>query len=183
MARDEDFVRAACEDDISSIKRIETICGLSSWTEDDYRCFLDPTYGILLVSIVGDDTGAFISVRLITKPKSPTYVLTDKTSHGNIASSNLHPSVSAKENESTTELEICNIGVLPKYRRQQHARNLVDSVIAETKRPARMFLEVRESNFEAISFYKKMDFEVTGKRKNYYKSPSESALVMQLALK
>ena len=39
-------------------------------------------------------------------------------------------------------------------------------------------LEVRESNEAAIALYKKFGFEITGKRKRFYKAPVEDALVM-----
>ncbi len=41
----------------------------------------------------------------------------------------------------------------------------------------KVFLEVRESNLKAISFYKKLGFVEGGRRKNYYKNPSEDALI------
>lgn len=40
------------------------------------------------------------------------------------------------------------------------------------------FLEVRESNVTAQALYKKCDFVVSGKRKNYYHSPKEHAILM-----
>ena len=47
-----------------------------------------------------------------------------------------------------------------------------------------VFLEVRESNKVAISFYKKLNFKEVGRREGYYKKDSgrESALLMSLAL-
>ena len=47
-----------------------------------------------------------------------------------------------------------------------------------------IFLEVRESNKVAISFYKKLNFKEIGLREGYYKKDSgrESALLMSLAL-
>ena len=47
-----------------------------------------------------------------------------------------------------------------------------------------IFLEVRESNKVAISFYKKLNFKEVGHREGYYKKDSgrESALLMSLTL-
>ena len=47
-----------------------------------------------------------------------------------------------------------------------------------------IFLEVRESNKVAISFYKKLNFKEIGLREGYYKKDSgrESALLMSLTL-
>ena len=39
-------------------------------------------------------------------------------------------------------------------------------------------LEVRESNCKAISLYDKLNFEKVGLRKNYYKNPTENAVLM-----
>jgi ribosomal-protein-alanine N-acetyltransferase len=45
-----------------------------------------------------------------------------------------------------------------------------------------MFLEVRKSNHEAISFYEKFDFKLVGERKNYYSDPQEDALIYKLMI-
>lgn len=42
-----------------------------------------------------------------------------------------------------------------------------------------LWLEVRENNLEAISFYKNVGFELIGLRKNYYKNPKENALILK----
>ena len=39
-------------------------------------------------------------------------------------------------------------------------------------------LEVRESNYKAISLYEKLGFEKEGLRKNFYENPKENALIM-----
>ena len=38
-------------------------------------------------------------------------------------------------------------------------------------------LEVRESNTPAIKLYESFDFELLGKRKNFYSNPTEAALI------
>ena len=38
-------------------------------------------------------------------------------------------------------------------------------------------LEVRESNTPAIKMYESFDFELLGKRKNFYQNPAEAALI------
>lgn len=42
------------------------------------------------------------------------------------------------------------------------------------------YLEVRESNLGAISFYEKLGFERVGIRKNFYTAPTENAVLMAL---
>ena len=51
---------------------------------------------------------------------------------------------------------------------------------AVKKGARQFFLEVRESNLSAISLYKSFGFIGIGKRKNYYSSPKENAILMSL---
>jgi len=43
-------------------------------------------------------------------------------------------------------------------------------------------LEVRETNAPAIALYQKHDFVPVGRRKNYYTSPTEDAILMTVTL-
>lgn len=45
-----------------------------------------------------------------------------------------------------------------------------------------LFLEVRESNAFAISFYEKTGFIATGMRRSYYSDPVEDAVIMSMKL-
>ena len=78
------------------------------------------------------------------------------------------------------EGEITNVAVSYKYRRHGIAQALVQHTLlqAHSKGSQRIFLEVRSSNEPAISLYTKLGFHVKGKRKNFYQSPLEDALVM-----
>ena len=49
--------------------------------------------------------------------------------------------------------------------------------MARQERAEAIFLEVRESNTAARSFYEKSGFEVTGRRPHYYTDPEEAAIV------
>jgi ribosomal-protein-alanine N-acetyltransferase len=46
----------------------------------------------------------------------------------------------------------------------------------------KVFLEVRESNVPAISFYEKHGFVRSGRRPAYYQSPTEAAVLMMREL-
>lgn len=70
--------------------------------------------------------------------------------------------------------DIISIAVKETYRRAGVGGELLKSVLA-TK--TELFLEVRESNIKAISFYKKYGFEPVGVRKKYY-SDGENAIIM-----
>jgi len=53
---------------------------------------------------------------------------------------------------------------------------------AEARGVEEMFLEVRKSNREAISFYEKFNFKLIGERKDYYTDPVEDALIYKLIM-
>lgn len=72
------------------------------------------------------------------------------------------------------EGEILDIAVLPQYRRKGIGLALIESI----KVPV-LFLEVRESNKSAISFYKKIGFSAISTRSKYYKNPTEDAVIMK----
>ena len=70
-----------------------------------------------------------------------------------------------------TESHLLNISVHPNYRHQGIGEILlkVSEKKAMKKGVTDIFLEVRESNKNAISFYKKNKYRYVGIRKNYYK--------------
>jgi [ribosomal protein S18]-alanine N-acetyltransferase len=78
------------------------------------------------------------------------------------------------------EAEILNLAVLPAYRRSGHASALLAGAIADfqARGALRIFLEVRESNAAAVSFYEKHNFAAVGRRPAYYHEPEEAALRM-----
>jgi len=54
--------------------------------------------------------------------------------------------------------------------------------MARQEKAEAIFLEVRESNSAARSFYEKLAFEMTGRRPNYYTDPEEAAIVYRRTL-
>jgi ribosomal-protein-alanine acetyltransferase len=78
----------------------------------------------------------------------------------------------------TDEFEILSIGTHPDQRRKGLARALIREFCSANH--GDVFLEVRESNVGAISFYEALGFQKTGVRHSYYSSPSEGAIVMKL---
>lgn len=75
---------------------------------------------------------------------------------------------------------VTNVAVFPQYRRQGVAKALIKMAMltADTMETDFISLEVRPSNEPAISLYKSFGFEQNGLRKNYYKNPTEDALIM-----
>ena len=82
------------------------------------------------------------------------------------------------------EAEILNLCVAPDKRRAGLAEALLTEAIAELRRTRvdRLFLEVRESNTPAISFYEKHGFRKNGRRPGYYRNPDEAAVLMMKEL-
>ncbi len=82
------------------------------------------------------------------------------------------------------EAEILNLCVAAEKRRSGLAEALLAEAITELRRTRvdRLFLEVRESNTPAISFYKKHNFRETGRRPGYYREPDEAAVLMMKEL-
>ncbi len=75
---------------------------------------------------------------------------------------------------------ITNVAVLPKYRRSGVATMLLERLfdIAEGYGLEFISLEVRPTNAAAISLYSSLGFEEIGLRKNFYRNPTEDALIM-----
>jgi len=67
-------------------------------------------------------------------------------------------------------------------RRRGIGESLMNACITEGKScgVTDVFLEVRESNAPARAMYRKIGFEETGIRKNYYELPKENAVIMHL---
>ena len=83
------------------------------------------------------------------------------------------------------EGQITNIATHPDFRRMGYGHAVVESLIkyAKNNRLDSISLEVRESNKAAIELYSSLGFKVEGKRKDFYKKPTEAALVMVLRIK
>ncbi len=81
------------------------------------------------------------------------------------------------------ETEIFNVAVLPEFRRNGIAKALVERFVEHARElgTENILLEVRTSNLTAINLYEKMGFVFYGIRKNYYKDPTENAILMHIA--
>ena len=84
----------------------------------------------------------------------------------------------------TTLVELYKIAVLPELRQKGLGSEIMEHLkrIARSSEEKRIILEVRESNAPAIALYDKFGFTVDGVRKNYYKNPTENAILMSLNL-
>ena len=82
------------------------------------------------------------------------------------------------------DADITNIATHPEYRRRGAAAAVLEVLTACAKEAGMLaiHLEVRSSNAPAIALYEGFGFSVDGLRKNYYKNPTENAVLMTFSL-
>lgn len=80
------------------------------------------------------------------------------------------------------EAHIATIATHPDHRRQGIAQKLLTYTLRYLSKEGAVssFLEVRESNTAAQEMYRKFGYEVSGRRKKYYKDTDEDAILMTL---
>lgn len=78
------------------------------------------------------------------------------------------------------EAEILNLAVASARRRRGIGSRLMEDALAACKTAGvkRIFLEVRDSNEAARSFYLRIGFNEVARRRKYYSEPMEDALVL-----
>lgn len=82
------------------------------------------------------------------------------------------------------EANIVNVATHPDFRRRGCAEALIGKMeeFLSEKGVTDVYLEVRVSNTPARTLYEKLGFCAVGMRKNYYRFPSEDAVVMKKTL-
>ncbi|HSE37895.1 MAG TPA: ribosomal protein S18-alanine N-acetyltransferase [Blastocatellia bacterium] len=82
------------------------------------------------------------------------------------------------------ELHVNNVASHQDYRRIGVGRSLMEAAIDEARRRGvvQVILEVRASNEAAQLLYRSLGFGFVGRRRDYYRLPTEDALVMKLKL-
>lgn len=83
--------------------------------------------------------------------------------------------------EIMDEIHILKVAVNPVHRRKGFAYHLLNNCLefAVQNRIRTAFLEVRPSNVSGLSLYRKLDFQIIGKRPKYYTDTGEDALIMK----
>lgn len=78
------------------------------------------------------------------------------------------------------EGELFRIGVLPAYRGLGYGKKLMDGLVEYSRENgvSAISLEVRESNRPARNLYKSYGFEEESIRRDYYRNPVESAIIL-----
>jgi ribosomal-protein-alanine N-acetyltransferase len=82
------------------------------------------------------------------------------------------------------ELHVNNVAVRPEFRGLGFGSALLQTTLDQArKRDAKIAqLEVRAGNDAAQRLYHRCGFAIVGRRKNYYRNPTEDALLMSLQL-
>lgn len=80
------------------------------------------------------------------------------------------------------ECYVDNVAVFPEFRRKGAATALLSYLMDRARERDGVFLtlEVRESNLPARRAYEAFGFREEGRRKNFYRSPAENALILTL---
>lgn len=78
------------------------------------------------------------------------------------------------------EWELEDVAVLPARLRQGVGRGLLSALLeySSSVGAGRVLLEVRTSNVSAIALYRQCGFEFVGQRRDYYRNPTEDALIL-----
>lgn len=156
-------IRHIRNDDIKAILKIALECQLEKWTELDYQTEITRNDSLIIVAEVDKKIVGFISTRF-----SDITVKND--------------SITGKpETECFRDADILNIGVIKKYRNLGIGGILFNKLckFAMLKQVKTIWLEVRESNITAISFYEKEGFSKIQIRKNFYADPTDNAVLMK----
>ena len=151
------------EHDLLEVVEIETDSGLSVWGWEAYHKELQsPEDVIMLVARTEPETG-----------KAAADSNQERVVAGFIVSRLVGG-----------ELHVNNVAVRPEFRRQGLAARLLEAVLARGRRGGAQiaFLEVRAGNAAAQGLYRRCGFQVTGRRRGYYRQPAEDALLMCLLL-
>ncbi len=166
------------EADLEEVKQIEKESDISIWSLLDYKSEIKRKDGLALVAKEDSKIIGFIIARLI-RFRNPTIKSFDQVP----ARKKLLGSLPILETE--TEIEIYNIAVKHIYQNQGVGQRLLNRLIDDTAtfQSRSIWLEVRESNKNAIKFYKKNKFTEINKRKDFYNNPIEDGIVMKKFLK
>lgn len=145
------------EHDLLEVVALEEMCNLSPWGWDAYHTELQSAANsLMLVARVASSASE-------AEPPIVGFIVA---------------------RELADEIHINNVAVKPEFRGHGIGRMLMKTALNwGRERDARQaVLEVRAGNERAHQLYRGCGFEVIGRRRRYYKSPVEDALLMAVSL-
>jgi ribosomal-protein-alanine N-acetyltransferase len=142
--------------DIEVVLKIQTENNLSFWAFDDYVRQISEFNSVNIVAALNNETVGFIISSLII---STTLLFKN-------------------------ELEILNFSVRKDFQNSGIGTALIKNLVVKSIANCveSIWLEVRENNKKAQSFYENHGFTRAYQRKNYYRNPVEDAVIMRLIL-
>jgi ribosomal-protein-alanine N-acetyltransferase len=145
------------EADLDDVVDIEEASGLNRWGYDAYRREL----------LKNPNSVMFVARNVDALPREPKVV-------GFFAGWTVED-----------DMHVNNVAAHPSYRRLHIGKRLMEAAIDEGRlRGVRhVLLEVRASNEVAQLLYRRLGFKYVGRRRDYYRSPTEDAMVMKLAIR
>lgn len=150
-------VERMTEHDLLEVVEIEEMSNLSPWGWDAYHAELQSQSTSLML------------VARISQPTDPA--------HRSIAGF-----IVARQ--FADEIHVNNVAVKPAFRRRGIGERLLTEVLSWGRRQKakQAVLEVRAGNTAAQRLYEACGFQVIGRRRGYYRSPLEDALLMAVSL-
>ena len=148
------------------VLNIQTECGLSVWSKNDYLGELERTDSIFKIAQTEDEKIiGFGLARLLIGSNASKFELQKDTPMRFDSS------------------EILNIAVRNSFQHRGIGQMIFDEIVCELESGniSETWLEVRKSNANAINFYQKNNFQIQFERKNYYTNPAENAFVLRLS--
>ncbi len=148
------LIRSARPEDLPQIRALEQQTDSAAhWSQREYDALFAPE-----------------------SPKRVTLVIADEA-----PSSYIHGFVIARCGPDEWEVE--NVAVAADQRRRGLANALLRKLLQEAQQAGAtsVLLEVRERNSSARKLYEKLGFSEIGRRKNYYRDPSEDALLLKIS--
>lgn len=148
-------VEDAAKSDIAAVMEIAELCGLSHWSKRDLTEEIEMEKAIFL--------------RLMDKNGSCVGFVLGRVVPGAVRD---------------WDADLYNIGVIPHERRKGGGELLLAEFVRRSHKlgAKNVWLDVRASNASAIDFYSKFGFVNEGRRKNFYRTPTEDALLMSLKI-
>lgn len=173
--------------DIRQVKQIEQDCRLGSWSLRDYQDEVGRKDTLSFVVIEQNQVIGFVVARLIIFQHPYLYPLCQSNQtiyQSNQTSYLANIKMKSEYINTEVEIEIYNLAVNPNFQKKGIGHHLINQLLNYTihLKPRAIWLEVRESNKNAIKFYKKNKFTEVFKRKNFYNNPVEDGVVMKRSL-